>query len=69
MILSDKYIRAKPLHDFSSHAADSMRYMCVALPKITNKSSPEELDKRYREAMYGETTNMPSVFRTDLPEY
>jgi phage terminase large subunit len=62
--------KGQPLHDFASHAADAARYMCVALPKITNKSSPEELDKRYREAVYGDfNSQMPSVFRNDLPEY
>lgn len=64
-----KVYKGQPLHDWSSHAADAMRYLCVSLSKITNKSSPEDLDKRYREAVYGESSNMPSVFRTDLPEY
>lgn len=61
--------KAQPLHDYSSHFADAMRYMCVALPKVAFKGSPEDLDKRYREAMYGETSNMPAIFRDDLPPY
>ncbi len=43
-----------PLHDWSSHYADCMRYLCLVLPRIQmSNSSPEELDKRYREAVYG----------------
>ncbi len=43
-----------PLHDWSSHYADCMRYLCLVLPRIQmSNSSPEELDKRYQEAVYG----------------
>jgi hypothetical protein len=59
----------KPLHDWSSHYADCLRYLCVSLPKTRDGASPEELDKRYQEAMYGTASNMPSVFRDDLPNY
>jgi len=58
-----------PLHNWASNAADAMRYLCVALPKIKEGSSPEELEKRYREAMGGPNTNLPPIFRTDLPDY
>lgn len=64
-----KTYRSNPLHDWSSHFADAMRYLCVSLPKTRDGSSPEELDKRYREAMYGEVSSLPSVFREDLPPY
>ena len=65
-----KVYKGRPLHDWASHAADSMRYMCAALPKTRDGSSPEALEKRYQEAMYGtQNVNMPSVFRDDLPKY
>lgn len=54
-----------PLHDFSSHYADAMRYLAISLPKTRDGASPEELDKRYNEAMYGAQSNMPAVFRDD----
>lgn len=48
-------------HDQHSHAADAMRYLCVALKRATfTGTTPEELDKRYREAVYGDT--LPNVF-------
>lgn len=64
-----KVYKPQPLHNFASHAADAMRYLCVSLPKTRDGLSAEELDKRYMEAMYGSNSNMPSVFRDDLPRY
>lgn len=66
-----KLYRNKPLHDKNSHIMDSLRYLCTGLPRITTRnSSPEELDKRYREAMgQSSQSDMPYIFRTDLPRY
>lgn len=64
-----KVYRGRPLHDWSSHASDAARYMCAALPKTKDGTSAQELEKRFREAVYGENSNMPAVFRDDLPEY
>jgi len=64
-----KIYQNKPLHDQFSHMADALRYMCVALPKTRDGLSAEELDKRYREAMGSDQEGLPSVFRTDLPNY
>lgn len=58
-----------PLHNWASHASDAMRYLCISLPKTRDGLTPEELDKRYQEAVLGPNMNMPSVFRTDLPDY
>lgn len=52
-----------PLHDIYSHFADSMRYLCVTLPKTRDGLSPEELDRRYQEAVYG--TPLRGVFGND----
>lgn len=60
-----KRYKSKPLHDWSSHASDAMRYLCAALPKVRTGTSPEDLDRRYREVMYGSNSNMPQVFRDD----
>lgn len=64
-----KVYKSHPLHDWSSHFADCMRYLCISLPKTRDGASPEEIDRRYREAIYGDQSNLPSVFRTDLPRY
>jgi hypothetical protein len=59
-----------PLHDWSSHAADALRYLAITLPRTRDGLSPEDLDKRYRAAMLGEhNANMPGIFRDDLPNY
>jgi len=64
-----KVYKGKPRHDHWSHACDAMRYLCAALPKTRSSTSADELEKRYREAYYGEQSHLPSVFRNDLPGY
>lgn len=64
-----KVYKSHPLHDNNSHFADAMRYLCITLPKTRDGLSPEELNKRYQEAILGTNSNMPSIFRTDLPDY
>lgn len=46
-----KVYKATPLHDWSSHYADAMRYLCVSLAKTRDGLSAQELDKRYADAM------------------
>jgi phage terminase large subunit len=60
-----KIYKNHPLHDWSSHFADCLRYLCISLPKTRDDSSAEELDKRYNEAMYGTSNSMPRFFRDD----
>lgn len=64
-----KIYKSHPLHDWSSHWADALRYLCVSLPRTRDGLTPEELDKRYEEAVLGHNRNMPAIFRDDLPEY
>ena len=59
----------KHVHDQYSHGADALRMLAVSLNKISSTTSASELDKRYREAVLGVNANMPSIFRTDLPDY
>lgn len=63
-----KIYRGKPKHDQFSHAADAMRYLCAALPKTKDTNNAKKLEKLYEEAM-GIQSNMPAIFRSDLPEY
>ena len=42
-----KVYNLNPLHDEFSHAADAMRYLCVALPKLISNSDPKQLEDRY----------------------
>lgn len=64
-----KVYKANPLHNFASHAADSLRYLAVSLPKTKDGISSDDRERLYREAVYGEVGNMPSIFRSDLPNY
>lgn len=54
-----------PLHDWASHGADAARYVALSLPKTRDGVTPEELDRRYNEAVLGLDANMPSFFRDD----
>ncbi len=64
-----KVYKSHPLHNWASHYADCMRYLCISLPKTRDGLSPEDLDKRYKEAMYGNQSNFPNVFRDDYTKY
>lgn len=64
-----KIYKSQPLHDWSSHFADAMRYLCVSLAKTKDGLTEADLEKRRREAIMGPNANMPSVFRDDLPQY
>jgi len=46
----------KPLHDYSSHAADAMRLLCTSLNLVRTGSSAEEINSRYNRVMYGRNT-------------
>jgi len=67
--IKKRVYKSHPLHDWSSHAADCLRYVCISLPKTRDSISAEELDRRYRQAVYGDNALMPSIFRDDLPPY
>lgn len=63
--IKKKIYKPRPLHDWSSHAADAFRYLCISLPKTKDGLSSEDLDKRYQEAMLGNSANLPPMFRDD----
>lgn len=52
-----------PLHDQYSHFADAMRYLAVSLPKTRDGMSAEDLDKLYRETVYGTEDKLPPIFQ------
>jgi len=58
----------QPLHDWSSHFADTMRYLALSLPRTRDSLSAQELDKRYQDSVYGSNSNMPHIFRDDIPD-
>jgi len=65
-----KRYKAIPLHDDNSHASDAMRYLCVALKKASFEgTTPDQLEKRYQEAVYGSQSSLPSFFRDEGNEW
>jgi len=56
-------IYSTPVHDWASHFADAMRYLCMSLGHLKTGASPEDIDRNYREAMYGDSAHLPAFFR------
>lgn len=52
-----------PLHDWSSHFADCMRYLCISLPKTRDGLTPERLDEIRAEARSGDGRKLPPIFQ------
>jgi phage terminase large subunit len=64
-----KVYKSNPLHSWASHYSDALRYLCISLPKTRDGLTPEDLDRRYQEAIMGPSAGLPSIFRDDLPNY
>lgn len=58
-----KIYKPRPLHDWSSHFADTFRYLAVSLPKTRDSLSAEDLEKRYQQAVYGNNSTLPPAFQ------
>lgn len=58
-----------PLHDWSSHFSDGMRYLCISLPKVRDGMTAEDVNNNYIKARYGEDSRIPSFFRNDSNYY
>jgi hypothetical protein len=57
--------KPQPLHNFASHGADALRYMCLSLPKTRDGLTAKELDQRWQQSQYGNQANIPRFFRDD----
>lgn len=64
-----KVYKPRPLHDWSSHFCDAMRYLAVSLPKTKDGLSKEDLDKRYLKARYGNEASLPSFFQNPESQF
>ena len=49
-----KVYKQRPLHNEYSHMSDSLRYMCISLPKTKDGLSQEDMDKMKRDAHGGD---------------
>lgn len=45
--------KGHPVHDNWSHYSDAFRYLCIGLKHARKSTTPEELERRYQEAVYG----------------
>lgn len=57
----------RPIHNWASNYADCLRYLAVSLNKTQLGTSPEQLEKRYNDVMYGDSS-MPNFFKDHYPE-
>jgi len=64
-----KVYGTRPLHDWSSHACDAIRYMCAALPKTRQGTTAEDLERYRQEALYGSQSRLPRMFRDEGNEW
>jgi len=60
-----KIYHNRPLHDQYSHGADCFRYMAISLPQTRQGLTANDLDKTYREAVYGDNSSLPSFFKSN----
>lgn len=61
----NRVYKTVPLHNWASHFADAMRYLCISLPKIRDSGDPAELDRRYYDTVMGSESRLPRVFRDE----
>ena len=52
--------KLNPLHDWSSHFADSLRYLCISLDKISEGMTQADINRIYKNKMHG--TDLPREF-------
>ncbi len=62
---------SQPLHDWSSHYADAMRYLSLSLSKTGDGMTAKDVELSRQRALYGDHANMPAIFRDyeELPPY
>jgi len=61
-----KVYMPRPLHDWSSHFCDAMRYLAVSLPKTQDGLSASDLEQLHHEAHFGSNSNLPSIFQDNV---
>jgi hypothetical protein len=62
------HYKNKPVHNWSSHYADALRYMCQAIHKTRKGMTSEELERRRAQALYGPSNFKQNIFNPD-PRY
>lgn len=57
--------KPRPLHDFYSHFADAMRYLCLSYEQTIEGMTYNDIQK-IKEKAYGSIQQLPRMFRDDL---
>lgn len=55
----------KPVHNWASNYADALRYLCLSLHKTKKGRSGEDFDRAKAQALYGNNSQLPWIFRDD----
>lgn len=57
--------KLNPLHDWSSHYADAMRYLAISIKKLQTGMTQEDIDRKFKEVHYGQ--DIPRPFQQPNP--
>lgn len=64
----NKVYKSTPLHNFASHYADAMRYLCIMLPKLGEGMTAQDAENMYNKALYrGQPNNINSPYTPPIP--
>lgn len=58
--------KSQPVHNWASHYADSLRYLCMSLHKTKKGMTPQEFELARAKAKYGDTAGLPPLLNPDF---
>lgn len=59
----NKIYKQRPMHDWTSHFCDAVRYLALNYKQTDESISHDDIDKAYKQAMYGTNHDLPPMFR------
>jgi hypothetical protein len=54
--------KPKPVHNWASHPADAIRYLCLAINKTKRSTTAEDVERARRNYYYGNRSPLPRIF-------
>lgn len=67
--MNRKVYSSQPLHSWSSHYADAMRYLCVSLNRLQKGLTPEQLNEQREQAAMRRLAPQGGIFATKQRSY
>lgn len=58
--------KREPIHNWASHYASAVRYMCQSLHKTRKGLTPEEFERQKAQALYGDRRKLPLILDKDF---